>query len=94
MSANNVLGRHNYTLAECRQGLEKDIAEFGSRYSLLSKALELLDTSQENQELVREWFDVYMSVFDEESYNACAAILEGLEVQILKSWYTHTKRSR
>ena len=92
MSANNVLGRHNYTLAECRQGLEKDIAEFGSRYSLLSKALELLDTSQENQELVREWFDVYMSIFDEESYSANSSRLEDLEIRMLKAWYTHTKR--
>lgn len=92
MSANIGLGRHNYTLAECRQGLKKDIAEFGSRYSLLSKALELLDTSQENQELVREWFDVYMSVFDEDSYNANSSRLEDLEVRMLKAWYTHTKR--
>lgn len=92
MSANIGLVRHNYTLAECRQGIEKDIAEFGSRYSLLSKALELLDTSQENQELVREWFDVYMSVFDEDSYNANSSRLEDLEVRMLKAWYTHTKR--
>lgn len=91
MGANDY-GRFNHTLQECRKGLEKDIAEFGSRYSLLSKALSLLDTSQENQELVREWFDVYMSIFDEESYNACAAILEALELQILKSWYTLSKR--
>lgn len=86
-------GRFNHTLQECRKGLESDIAEFGSRYSLLSKALELLDTGKEELvELVRTWFDVYMSIFDEASFEANSATLEALELQILKYWYTLTKR--
>ena len=92
-TSTNEFGRFNHTLQECRKGLESDIAEFGSRYSLLSKALELLDTGKEELvELVRTWFDVYMSIFDENSYQANSATLEALELQILKDWYTFTKR--
>lgn len=76
---------HNYTVAECRTGLEKDIAEFGSRYSLLSKCLFLLDI-QETRELVREWFDVYMGIYDETSYAALGNRLEELENEIEQAW--------
>lgn len=80
-------GSHNYTLEQCRQGLEKDVAEFGKQYSLLSKAREMLDT-QEHQELVRSWFDLYMQIIDEDSYLALGEKMEELETSILRAWYT------
>lgn len=76
---------HNYTVAECRTGLEKDMAEFGERYTLLQKALCLLDT-QEHQELVRQWFDLYMGIYDEASYTALGNRLEELENEIEQAW--------
>lgn len=48
----------NHTLQECRDGLMRDMAEFGERYTVLAVALTLLD-NQETQELVRRWFDLY-----------------------------------
>lgn len=49
----NDYGRFNYTLQECRDGLMRDMAEFGERYTVLAVALTLLD-NQETQELVRQ----------------------------------------
>jgi len=53
--------------------------------TLLKKALELLD-NQETQELVREWFDVYMSVIDETSYLELSGKMDELETQINAAW--------
>lgn len=86
MSVNDY-GRFNHTLQECRKGLENDIESFGTRYTLLRKALSLLD-NQETQELVREWFDVYMSVIDETSYLELSGKMDELETSILRAWYT------
>lgn len=77
-------GRHNYTVQECRGGLLRDMAEFGERYAVLAKALALLDTTQENRELVRQWFDLYMQVIDEDSYLSLGRELEELERRILE----------
>lgn len=77
-------GRHNYTVQECRDGLLRDMAEFGERYAVLAKAYTLLDTSQENRELVRQWFDLYMQVIDEDSYLSLGRELEELERRILE----------
>lgn len=88
-------GRFNHTLQECRKGLESDIAEFGSRYSLLKKALALLDTGREDSvELVRGWFDLYAQVIDETSYMRVCGEMESLEIKILESWYelTHSQK--
>ena len=84
----NDFGRFNYTLQECREGLLRDLAEFGERYTMLAKAFELLETTQENQELVREWFDLYMRVIDESSYVALGRKLEELGGMIGEAWYT------
>lgn len=78
-------GRFNHTIQECRDGLMQDIESFGTRYTLLKKALELLD-NQETQELVREWFDVYMSVIDETSYLELSGKMDELETQINAAW--------
>lgn len=78
--------RFNHTLQECMEGLKRDVAEFGERYSLLSKALELLDTTPENQELVRKWFDLYMQVIDEDSYMRVRDELEELENRIVVAY--------
>lgn len=90
----NDFGRFNHTLQECREGLARDIAEFGSRYSLVCKALTLLDTSQENRELVRSWYDLYTQVIDETSYIRVCGEMESLEIKILESWYelTHSQK--
>lgn len=82
---------HNYTLRECRECLERDIESFGTRYTLLKKALELLDY-QETQELVREWFDVYMSVIDEQSYLELSGKMDELETAILREWFERTNK--
>lgn len=74
--------RFNYTLQECREGLLRDMAEFGERYTMLAKAFALLETTQENQELVREWFDLYMRVIDEGSYLEFGRKMEELEAAI------------
>ena len=87
---NSEYGNHNYTLQECQEMLTNDIRLMGSRYSLLSKALELLEV---DEELVRDWFDVYMAVIDETSYLKLSHRLEELETQILKSWYTYFKKA-
>ena len=78
----NDFGRFNYTLQECREGLLRDMAEFGERYTMLAKAFELLETTQENQELVHEWFDLYMRVIDEDSYLEFGSKMEELEAAI------------
>lgn len=94
MGANDY-GRFNHTLQECRKGLESDIAEFGSRYSLLKKALALLDTGRKDSvELVRGWFDLYTQVIDETSYLRVCGEMESLEIKILESWYelTHSQK--
>lgn len=78
----NDFGRFNYTLQERREGLLRDMAEFGERYTMLAKAFELLETTQENQELVREWFDLYMRVIDEGSYLEIGRRMEELEAAI------------
>ena len=82
----NDFGRFNFTLQECRDGLLQDMAEFGERYTMLAKAFELLETTQENQELVREWFDLYMGIYDETSYAALGNRLEELENEIEQAW--------
>lgn len=84
---------HNYTLWECRECLERDIESFGTRYTLLKKALELLDY-QETQELVREWFDVYMSVIDEQSYLELSGKMDELETAILREWFERTNNNK
>ena len=76
-------GRFNFTLQECREGLLRDMAEFGERYTMLAKAFELLETTQENQELVREWFDLYMRVIDEDSYLRVSSEMQELESRII-----------
>ena len=107
MDANDY-GRFNHTLQECRKGLENDIESFGTRYTLLKKALELLD-NQETQELVREWFDVYMSVIDETSYREWFDVymsvidetsylelsgkMDELETSILREWFKRTNKN-
>lgn len=78
----NDYGRFNYTLQECRDGLMRDMAEFGERYTVLAVALTLLD-NQETQELVRRWFDLYMQVIDEDSYLRVGNELEELESRII-----------
>lgn len=82
----NDFGRFNYTVQECREGLLRDMAEFGERYTMLAKAFELLETTQENQELVRQWFDLYMRVIDESSYYKFGRKMEELEKQIELAW--------
>lgn len=89
----NDFGRFNYTLQECREGLLRDMAEFGERYTMLAKAFELLETTQENQELVREWFDLYMRVIDEDSYLEFGRKMGELEVEILREWFSRTSKS-
>lgn len=84
MDANDY-GRFNHTLQECRDGLARDVAEFGERYELLSKALELLD---EEESLVRRWFDLYMAVIDEDSYMKWGREMDCLEKEIERNWYT------
>lgn len=74
-------GRFNYTFQECRDGLMRDMAEFGERYTVLAVALTLLD-NQETQELVRQWFDLYMQVIDEDSYLGFGRKMEELEAAI------------
>lgn len=81
----NDYGRFNHTLQECRDGLRRDVAEFGERYELLSKALELLD---EEESLVRRWFDLYMAVIDEDSYMKWGREMDCLEKEIERNWYT------
>lgn len=81
-------GTHNYTVQEVRQGLEQDIASFGSRYTLLRKAYVLLESGDDaDVELVRAWFDIYMSIIDEPSYMSLGKQMEELETEILKRWY-------
>lgn len=89
----NDYGRFNHTLQECRKGLMRDIESFGTRYTLLKKALELLD-NQETQELVREWFDVYMSVIDETSYLELSGKMDELETAILREWFKRTNKNK
>lgn len=81
----NDYGRFNHTLQECRDGLMRDVAEFGERYELLSKALELLD---EEESLVRRWFDLYIAVIDEDSYMKWGREMDCLEKEIERNWYT------
>ena len=78
-------GRFNHTIQECRDGLMRDTAEIGERYTMLAKALSLLDTTQENQELVRRWFDLYMRVIDESSYLEFGHEMEELENRIIEA---------
>lgn len=87
MGANDY-GWFNHTLQECRDGLLQDMAEFGERYTMLAKAFELLETTQENQELVRRWFDLYMAVIDEDSYMKWGREMDCLEKEIERNWYT------
>lgn len=88
----NEYGRFNHTVEECREGLMKDIDSFGTRYTFLKKALTLLD-NKETQELVREWFDVYMSVIDETSYLELSGKLDKLETSILQEWFKTTNKN-
>ncbi len=83
----NDYGRFNHTLQECRDGLMRDMAEFGERYTMLAVALTLLD-NQETQELVRRWFDLYMAVIDEDSYMKWGREMDCLEKEIERNWYT------
>lgn len=93
MGAESDYGRFNHTVEECREGLLRDMAEFGERYTTLAKALMLLDTgNRELVELVRTWFDTYVSIIDEASYEANATTLKALELQIVRDWYTLAKR--
>lgn len=78
----NDYGRFNYTLQECRDGLMRDMAEFGERYTVLAVALTLLD-NQETQELVRRWYDLYMQVIDEDSYLRVSGEMQELESRII-----------
>lgn len=78
-------GKYHYTLQECQDGLMRDMAEFGERYTLLGIAFELLDTTQENQELVRRWFDLYMRVIDEQSYLEFGHEMEELKSRIISA---------
>lgn len=79
---------HSYTIEECRKLLKRDVSEFGSRYELLSKALELLECD-EHRELIRDWFDLYMSIIDERSYLEVSDKLEELETNIIEAWREH-----
>lgn len=89
----NDYERFNHTLQECRDGLMKDIESFGTRYTLLKKALELLD-NQETQELVREWFDIYMQVIDETSYLELSGKMDELETTILREWFKGANKNK
>ena len=89
----NDYERFNHTLQECRDGLMQDIESFGTRYTLLKKALELLD-NQETQELVREWFDIYMQVIDETSYLELSGKMDELETAILREWFKGANKNR
>ena len=78
--------RFNHTFQECSEGLMRDMAGFGERYTFLGMAFELLDTTQENKELVRRWLDLYMRVIDEQSYLEFWHEMEELERRIENSW--------
>lgn len=51
----NDFGRLNHTLQESHEGLLRDMAEFGDRHTMLAKAFELLETTQEN---LQQCFDL------------------------------------
>lgn len=78
--------RFNHTLQECSEGPMRDMAGFGERHTFLGMTFELLDTTQENKELVRRWPDLYMRVIDEQSYLEFWHEMEELERRIEDSW--------
>lgn len=70
-----------YTPQEARSGILHDLEVNTQQLGLLHKALRLLD-SPDTSELVLEWFDTYMSIFDEDSYMENGMRLEELEGRI------------
>ena len=72
---------HSFTTTEARNGILHDLEVNTQQLGLLSKALRMLD-NPDTSELVLEWFDAYMSVFDEDSYMENGHRLEELERRI------------
>lgn len=75
--------RHNFTTEEARAGIAADAATFGERYRVLSIAQELMET---DEELVRDWYDLYAAIIDERSYTEFGRRMEELEDQMLERW--------
>lgn len=73
--------RHAHSVTEARNGILHDLEVNTQQLGLLHKALRLLE-SPDTSELVLEWFDAYMSVFDEDSYMENGHRLEELEGRI------------
>lgn len=74
--------RYSYTVEETRDGILHDMKINTRQLTMLNKALMLLD-SPEHIEVVREWFDVYMSVVDEQSFMEYGRKLDELESKIM-----------
>ena len=72
---------HSFTAQEARNGILHDLEVNTQQLGLLSKALRMLD-NPDTSELVLEWFDTYMSIYDEESYMENGHRLEELEGRI------------
>lgn len=76
-----MMERHAHSVTEARSGILHDLEVNTQQLGLLHKALRLLD-SPDTSELVLEWFDTYMSIFDEDSYMENGHRLEELERRI------------
>lgn len=76
-----MMERHAHSVTEARNGILHDLEVNTQQLGLLHKALRLLD-SPDTSELVLEWFDTYMSIFDEDSYMENGHRLEELERRI------------
>ena len=76
-----MIERHTHSVTEARNGILHDLEVNTQQLGLLHKALRLLD-SPDTSELVLEWFDTYMSIFDEDSYMENGRRLEELESRI------------
>lgn len=72
---------NSYSVTEARNGILHDLEVNTQQLGLLHKALRLLD-SPDTSELVLEWYDTYMSIFDEDSYMENGRRLEELEGRI------------
>lgn len=76
-----MMERHVYSVTEARNGILHDLEVNTQQLGLLHKALRLLDNPS-TTELVLEWFDTYMSIYDEDSYMENGKKLEELESRI------------
>ena len=77
----NGESRWAFNATEARNGILHDLEVNTQQLGVLHKALRLLE-SPDTSELVLEWFDAYMSVFDEDSYMENGMRLEELEGRI------------